>query len=152
MDWRLVPSIAVPVGLGALAGFATREGTRSEWYRQLQKPSWQPPGAAFGPVWTVLYVLMGIAFWRVWAAGAPAGPMALYALQLALNFAWSFAFFRAHSLGWALADIVALLVVLMATVVSFYRVDRTAGLMLVPYVAWVAFATALTGNLYVNNR
>lgn len=151
MNWPLTVSIALPVVLGAVAGMATGGETRGQWYASLRKPSWQPPGAVFGPVWTTLYILMGVACYRVWAAGAPTVPLFLYGLQLALNIVWSFAFFRAHNIGVALVDIVVLLATLVATAVSFYRVDPTAGLLLVPYVAWVCFATALNANLYMNN-
>ncbi len=142
-------SVAVPVLLGAASGYATRGGVQSAWYRGLDKPSWMPPGYVFGPVWTVLYVLMGIACWRVWGSGTPA--RTLYVLQLALNLAWSFLFFNAKNLEWALIDIWALLAVLIVTTRHFYAVDHTAGYLMVPYLAWVAFATALTTSLYIRN-
>lgn len=151
LDTRLLVSVAVPVGLGGVAGLMTRGATQSEWYTSLAKPSWQPPGYVFGPVWTVLYVLMGVAFWRVWKAGGGSHPMTLYAVQLGLNIAWSYLFFNAKSLSWALFDIVALLGVLLATVSSFYQVDHTAGYLLLPYLAWVTFAAALTTDIYLKN-
>ena len=151
MDWRLVASIALPVVLGSLAGYLTRGQTRGAWYTSLKKPGWMPPGYLFGPVWTVLYVLMGIAAWRVWRAGGGDQPMLLYASQLALNVAWSFLFFNAHNLQWALFDIVALLGVLTVTAFAFYKVDPVAGYLMVPYVLWVTYATALTANIYMNN-
>lgn len=150
----LAVSIAVPLGLGSLVGLSVREETSGPWYRSLNKPTWNPPGAVFGPVWAVLYVMMGVACWRVWVAGGGrllAAPLVLYAIQLALNLAWSLAFFKAHSLKWALVDILALLAVLVATVAAFHRVDSTAGLLLLPYIAWVSFATLLTASLYLRN-
>ena len=147
----LAVSIAVPVGLGALSGYATRGETQGEWYTTLKKPSWQPPKWLFGPVWTTLYILMGVAFWRVWRAGAPAGPVALFAVQLALNVAWSFVFFKKHDLTLALANILALLGLLLATVSAFYDTDRTAGLLLVPYLLWLTFASALNTRLWQLN-
>lgn len=151
MNWPLALSVALPVALGAASGFATQGETRGQWYESLRKPTWQPPRKAFGPVWTLLYILMGVACYRAWAAGAPTGALFLYGLQLALNVLWSFAFFKAHSIGLALVIIVALLAMVVATTAAFYRVDRAAGLLLVPYVAWLCLATALNVNLYVNN-
>lgn len=151
MDWTLALSIAIPVGLGSLAGYATSGESRGQWYQSLQKPSWTPPKEAFGPVWLTLYVLMGIAAWRVWKAGGGTEPMTLYATQLALNIAWSFLFFKAHSLKWALLDITALLGMLVVTTWAFYNVDHTAGYLMIPYLAWVSLATALTASLYQNN-
>lgn len=149
MDLTL--SIALPVGLGGVAGFMTSSETQGQWYQSLKKPSWTPPKSAFGPVWVTLYILMGIAAWRVWRAGGRDQPMLLYGAQLALNIAWSFLFFKAHNLQWALFDIVALLGMLIATTYSFYGVDQAAGHLMIPYVAWVSLATALTANLYINN-
>lgn len=151
IDWGLVLAVAIPLGLGAMAGFATREGPRSAWYQSLNKPSWQPPPYLFGPVWSVLYVLMGLASWRVWKSSGRTQPLILYGIQLALNVAWSFLFFNAKNLRWAVVDIVALLGVLVATTVSFYRADHVAGYLMMPYLAWVAFATALTLNVYSKN-
>lgn len=153
LQWgALLASVGIPLGLGTLSGFLTGPETSGAWYQALKKPSWQPPRAVFPVVWTVLYALMGLAAYRVWAAGGDNGlALALYALQLGLNIAWSFLFFRARNLTLALVDIVALLGVLLATVAAFYRVDPTAAYLLVPYVAWLMLATALTTYLYANN-
>lgn len=156
-----VPSMAVwmavPLGLGALTALHTRDATGSRgaegaWYRSLRKPWWTPPRAAFPVVWTALYALMGVAAHRVWAAGGGALPLGLYAVQLALNLAWSFVFFRFQKLGWALVNVLALWVAVAATTASFYGVDTTAGHMMVPYLAWVTLATALTAHIYAANR
>lgn len=151
VDWRLVASVALPVGLGFGVGFLTRDETSSPWYQSLKKPSWQPPRQVFPVVWTVLYILMGVAAYRVWAAGGRRDPMVLYGVQLALNILWSLVFFGAKSLQWSVNVIVALLAVLTATTVSFYSVDRTAGYLMLPYLAWVCLATALTLNIHMNN-
>lgn len=148
----LLLCIALPVGLGLLAGMATQADARGEWYKSLKKPPWQPPSYVFGPVWTLLYILMGVAAWRVWKAGGGKQPMILYGVQLVLNIAWSFLFFKAHNITWALFDIVALLSVLVATTSAFFRVDRTAGYLMMPYLAWVTFATALTFSVYSRNK
>ena len=149
----LAAFVAVPVGLGALTGLATAGETRGPWYMSLRKPAWQPPRSWFGPVWTALYAMMGLASWLVWTSGSPAAPAALglYAFQLALNLAWSLLFFRAKRLDWALADILALLPAIIATASAFWGIDPLAGALMVPYAAWTAFATALTATIYASN-
>ena len=147
----LLVSVAIPLAVGAIAGLATRHKVSSTWYNSLEKPSWTPPRQVFGPVWTALYILMGVACWRVWKAGGRSEPMTLYGIQLGLNLAWSLLFFNAQSLKWALFDILALLGVLVATTMSFYKVDKMAGYLMMPYLAWVAYATTLTAGLYYKN-
>lgn len=151
LDWTALIAVSVPVLLGAATGYLTRDDTKGEWYRSLRKPTWQPPSNVFAPVWTVLYVLMGVASWLVWRAGGGDHPMALYAVQLALNIAWSMLFFRAKSLSFALFDIVALWGVLLSTVLAFHKVDPMAGYLMLPYLAWVTFAAVLTATLYAKN-
>ena len=121
------------------------------WYAGLAKPAWNPPGWLFGPVWTVLYALMAVAAWRVWRRGGWARQktaLGLFILQWALNALWTPLFFGLHKPAWALVEIVILLAALLATWRAFWRVDRPAGLMLAPYAAWVAFATALNGAIW----
>lgn len=151
MDTKLVIAIAVPLGLGTLAGLMTKDEARGPWYDSLKKPSWSPPSWLFSPVWITLYVLMGIASWRVWVRGRPQDALVLYGIQLALNLVWSFVFFKAHSLRWSLINIVSLLAVIAATIASFRRVDPTAAYLMAPYFAWVAFATALNANIFLQN-
>lgn len=151
LNWKLAASIALPLGLGLGVGFLTRDETSSQWYKNLKKPEWQPPAFVFPIVWTTLYILMGIAAYRVWAAGGRRDPMVLYGVQLALNIVWSLVFFRAKSLRGALYIILALLPLIVATTASFYSVDRVAGHLMLPYVAWVSLATALTLNINMNN-
>ena len=130
--------------------FTTPPG-ESPWYAALEKPAFQPPGWLFGPVWTLLYILMGIAAWRVWRLGTDKPGvrlgLTLFAVQLLLNAAWSPVFFGAHEIVWALAILAALWAVLVATTVVFFRVDRPAGWMLVPYVLWVSFASVLNASI-----
>lgn len=132
-----------------------------DWYREIAKPSWTPPGWLFGPVWTALYAMMGIAAWLVWRrrpkqqpteAGVEARSespdprkiaLALFAIQLALNAAWSWIFFGMKSPGWAAIEISALWVAIVCTMTEFYRVSPIAGLLFVPYLGWVTFAAAL---------
>jgi len=132
----------------ASVGIFVRPGA---WYRTLEKPAWTPPDAAFGPVWTVLYVLMAIAAWRVWRAGGfgeAGGALSLYLVQIALNALWSVLFFGLHRPGWAFAEIVVLAVAITATIVAFARVDRLAAALLVPYLAWATFAAVLNGTIW----
>ena len=143
----LTLSLAACVGVGLFASLF-RPG---EWYQALARPSWTPPDWLFAPVWAVLYVAMAVAAWRVWRRGGLAGArtaLALFALQLALNAAWSWVFFGLHRIGLGLADLVLLLLVLLATTVAFFRHDRVAGWLLVPYVAWASFATALNAAIW----
>lgn len=116
------------------------------WYEQLAKPSWTPPGWIFGPVWTVLYGMMAVAAWLVWKRHGAAGarwPLLLFAVQLFLNGMWSWLFFGLEHPGAALVDIVALWMAILATTLGFWRLSRLAAALLVPYLAWVSFATAL---------
>ncbi len=117
-----------------------------EWYAGLRKPSWTPPAGVFGPVWTLLYITMGIAAWLVWRKEGWAGavvPLALFAVQLALNLAWSGIFFGLRQPGWAFLEIVLLWGAIVATMVAFFRVVPAAGWLLAPYLLWVTFAAAL---------
>ena len=146
----LLLEILALAGFFALSFAAAAVGTRftvaalGTWYAALRKPSWTPSGRAIGTVWTVLYALMAIAAWLVWReAGLAWLPLSLFVLQLVLNAAWSWLFFGRRDLKGALAEIVVLWVAILATAVSFWMVSPPAGLLLVPYLAWVAFA----GNL-----
>ena len=133
---------------GAASGLASPPG---EWYASLAKPSWNPPNWIFGPVWTVLYAVIGVAGWRLWARrGTAAGTRALqaFAVQLALNFAWTPIFFGLQRPGLALAEIVALLGAIAATIALSWRTDRAAAALLMPYMAWVSFAAALNAAIW----
>lgn len=124
------------------------------FYGQLIQPDWAPPAWLFGPVWTTLYAMMAIAAWLVWRRGgfAPnAKPLGFFAAQLALNGLWSWLFFAWHLGGLAFADIIALWVLLALTIVAFWRVSVMAGLLLVPYIAWVSFAMALNYSVWQLN-
>lgn len=119
-----------------------------EWYAGLNKPSWNPPAWLFGPAWTTLYTLMAIAAWLVWKRVGFTRALGLYFVQLILNAAWTPIFFGAHALGWALFEIVIMWIAILLTLLSFLRVQKTAGLLLVPYLAWVSFATFLNFTLW----
>jgi benzodiazapine receptor len=146
-------SAALCFGTEAVGAVLTAAGVR-EWYPTLAKPAWTPPSWVFGPVWTLLYALMAVAAWLVWRrAGLRGGrvPLGLFAAQLVLNAAWSGLFFALRNPAAALVDIVALWVLIAATVAAFARVSRTAALLLVPYLLWVTFAAALNAAIWTMN-
>lgn len=146
LQWiGLILFVAACLGAGVLGAIATTPEIDG-WYQTLAKPTWNPPDWVFGPVWTTLYVLMAIAAWLVWRPagfrGAPT-PLALFVIQLFLNIVWSWVFFGGHQPGWALAEIVVLWGVIVATTVAFFRRSQAAGWLMVPYLAWVSFASVL---------
>ncbi|WP_422035333.1 TspO/MBR family protein [Reyranella sp.] len=137
--------VGICLAIGGLGGAVTASSV-SEWYPTLNKPSFNPPNWVFGPVWTTLYVMMGIAAWRVWRSAdrdTARGPLALFALQLAVNLGWSIAFFGLRDPGLAVVVILVLDLLVLATALMFRRIDGLAALLLVPYLAWIAFATIL---------
>lgn len=137
---------------GAIGGVASARA--SAFYAQLDRPDWAPPGWLFGPVWTVLYVMMGIAVWLVWRARGWSGArtaLVLFLAQLACNALWTWLFFAWRLGGLALADIVVLAVLIIATMVAFARIRVGAAVLLVPYLLWVIFATALTTAVWRRN-
>jgi tryptophan-rich sensory protein len=152
---KLVLAVVAPLAVGALSGFATAQGVR-DWYPELTKPWFNPPAWVFGPVWTVLYLLMGVAAYLVWRKGIeqPGVKLALllFLAQLALNAAWSFLFFGMRKPGLAFAEILLLWLLIAATLVAFYARSRVAGLLLVPYLGWVGFAAFLNHALWRLNR
>ena len=142
--------LALVFSASATAVFIADNG----WYAGLAKPAWNPPGWLFGPVWTVLYAMMAVAAWRVWLQGGwtqQKKPLGLFLLQWALNALWTPLFFGLHRPGWALAEILVLLVAILATMRAFWRIDRTANLLLVPYAAWVGFASVLNWTIWRMN-
>lgn len=157
---RTVPSAVPPwlglvlwIGLCATAGGlgAIASVEAPAFYAALVKPSWAPPPQVFGPVWTLLYLSMAVAAWLVWRERGWArarGALGLFVLQLALNALWSWLFFAWHRGALALADIVVLALLIVATLAAFARIRRLAAWLLVPYLAWVAFATALNYSVW----
>jgi len=154
---------SLPIQLAVLVVFlvvtfgAAAVGARfqpGEWYTQLVKPGFTPPNWVFGPVWTLLYLSMGVAAWLVWRqSGWQVARWALttYAIQLVLNALWSFLFFGKHLIGAALADITVLLSAIIVTTILFWRITPPAGWLMVPYVLWVAFASALNYRFWILN-
>ena len=148
MRRSLLLFLLLVVGGGLIIGYVTAPG---EWYAQLAKPGFNPPSWVFGPVWTVLYILIAIAGWRIWRV-EPAGPaMKLWWAQLALNFLWSPAFFAVHRIDIAYGIILALLAAILAFIALAVRRDRPAALLFVPYAAWVGFASVLNGAILLLN-
>jgi len=147
-------SIALTMAVSAIGGLATPRALDS-WYAGLNKPSFNPPNWIFAPVWTTLYILMAIAAWRIYLgpeSRSRRAALALYALQLALNLAWPLIFFGLGSPFLALLELALLLMAIVGTAVSFGRLDRPAGLLLVPYALWSAFAFVLNLEIWRLNR
>lgn len=143
----IVPAVfvLVPVLAGAAVGLSIKSSVG--WYQSIPKPSWAPPKELFGPVWTLLYAAMGLAAWLAWRAGAPSEIMTLFVVQLLLNLAWSPVFFVWKDPEMALAVILVLLGAIAYLAVEFYHVSKLAGALLLPYVAWVAYASALNAAI-----
>jgi tryptophan-rich sensory protein len=138
----------IVVGGGLIIGAVTRPG---EWYAGLEKPWFNPPNWLFAPVWTTLYILIGVAGWRIWRLERSGPAMKLWWAQLALNFVWSPVFFGAHQIGLALLVIVLLFAMTIAFMRSAARLDKIAVWLFAPYALWVAFAAALNGALFFLN-
>jgi len=135
---------------GALGAIASVDAP--SFYAQLSKPSWAPPAWVFGPVWSVLYALMGVAAWLVWRSpGSKRVALALFGAQLAANALWSWLFFAWHRGALASVEVLVLLALIAATVMAFWRSSRLAALLLVPYLLWVSFASMLTWAIWQGN-
>ena len=147
VGWLVVSFAASAVG--AVASIQAKS-----FYSHLAQPAWAPPAGIFGPVWTVLYALMGIAAWLVWRSGGfrpNRKALTLFLLQLAFNSLWSWLFFAWHRGAWALADVLVLWILIVAALVSFWRVRPVAGALLIPYLLWVSFASALNYSVWQLN-
>jgi len=146
VGWLLVSFAAAWIGSRYMPG---------AWYASLAKPAWTPPNALFGPVWTVLYVCMGVAAWLVWKRsgfGGAGAALALFVVQLVLNALWSYVFFGLHRISAAFLDIVVLWAVILVVTVLFWRKVRMAGVLMLPYLIWVGFASCLNFALWQMNR
>lgn len=155
MRWiELLLWIALCFAVAGMGGSWTA-GEVKGWYRTLTMPSFAPPNWVFGLVWSVLYTLMAVAAWHVWLA-TPAQvrtwALVLFLLQLALNLAWSWIFFRQHAIGFALVEVAVLWVAIGATTLAFSRISPLAAWLMVPYLAWVAFAAALNATFWRLNH
>lgn len=152
---KLFISVAIPLLVGFTSSFFTREGVDS-WYRQIHRPEWNPPDYIFAPVWTTLYILMGVALYLIWISPATNSQktkaVTFYALQLVLNFFWSYIFFSLHETGWALVEIGVLWIFILLTIFSFAAINKKAAWLLVPYISWVSFAAILNYTIWTLNK
>ena len=150
-----VVALLAAVGLCFLTAWIGSRFSPGEWYSQLQKPSWTPPGYLFGPVWSLLYLSMGAAAWLVWRKAGLAGAwpaLALFVFQLVLNGMWSWIFFGLHEPGLAFAEILVLWGMILVTMIAFWQKSAPAGMLLLPYLAWVSFAAILNFSIWQMNR
>lgn len=144
-SFGLIGWLVVAFSAAGLGGIASANA--SEFYRDLARPSWSPPGWLFGPVWTALYIMMGVSAWLVWRARGFAGArreLALFIGQLAVNALWTWLFFVWCLGGIAFVEILVLAFLIITNIFMFYRISKLAGILLVPYLAWVLFACTLT--------
>jgi translocator protein len=152
---RLLICVGTVLLASAIGSFATVRAIPS-WYKGLAKPSFNPPNWLFGPAWTVLYLLMAVAAWLVWKHGLGATgvklALAVFLGQLVLNALWSILFFGLRSPLAGMVDIVAMWPAILATIVLFFRVSVIAGILLLPYIAWVSFAAVLNAAILRLNR
>lgn len=151
---KFIISIFTPLIVGGLSGFFTTNSIAG-WYTTLQKPSFNPPNWIFGPVWTLLYIMMGIALFVIWKSEAESvlkkQALVLFAAQLAVNFCWSLLFFYCESPAWALLDIIVMWLLILMTIFSFGKISSFAAWMLVPYISWVSFAMLLNFAIWRMN-
>ena len=161
--FKLVIAISVSLGAGVIGSFFTAPAVQSDWYVELIKPDLSPPAWVFGPAWTLLFILMGVAVWLVWKRGfgktRVKRALIFFDIQLVLNVLWSIIFFGLTSLtingfnniGIALIEIVFLWLAILATIIAFYKISKLAAWLLLPYILWVSFATYLNYAIWVLN-
>lgn len=150
---KLLLSLLITLAVGSIAGIATASSIGT-WYAALNKPFFNPPNWIFAPVWTTLYIFMGIALFLIWRL--PASParnkaLPIFYAQLALNFAWSFIFFNFHQTGAAFAEILLMWAAIVITIRHFYALQKAAAWLLVPYLLWVSFASVLNFSIWQLN-
>ena len=150
---KLIISILLPMVVGGLSGFLTANSI-NDWYVTLNQPSFNPPNWVFGPVWTTLYLIMGISLFRIWRLPATEErnqAIKIFALQMTLNFFWSLIFFKWHLIGLALVEIILMWLLIAAMIHHFRKLDAAAGYMNIPYLLWVSFASVLNGAYFILN-
>jgi benzodiazapine receptor len=151
----LIGWVALSNAAGLIGALATSRA--GDFYRTLERPEWGPPSWLFGPVWTLLYVLMGVAAWLVWKAPDAQEArhrrqaLALFVAQLVVNALWSWIFFAWREGALAFVEIIVLALMIVATIAAFHRISRRAAWLLIPYLAWVLFATVLTYSIWRRN-
>jgi benzodiazapine receptor len=153
---KLIVSIAVPFLVGLAGTVFTTADSLGNWYANLNKPPFNPPNWIFGPVWTTLYIMMGISAFLVWQKGCDKKPVRValvcFIVQLTLNAIWTPLFFGLHYPLLGLADIILLLFAVIVTVFYFFKISAPAALLLIPYLLWISFATVLNAAIYLLNR
>jgi benzodiazapine receptor len=153
---QLIICILIPLLTGGIAGFITRnEMVNSGWFDLLNKPSFNPPDAVFGPVWTILYLLMGISLYMIWDSAANdhrKKALLVFGLQLFLNFCWSILFFYLHMVFGSVINILVLWICIIWMIISFKRIKPVAGYLQLPYLAWVSFASVLDISIFIINN
>jgi translocator protein len=151
---KLIISIALPLLVGAVSGFFTSSGVTG-WYANANKPWFNPPNWIFAPVWTLLYIMMGIALFIVWKAETKSATrqsaLIFFAAQLTLNFFWSFIFFKLQLTGWAFIEIITMWIMILLTILWFGKISNAAAWLLVPYISWVSFASVLNYAIWKLN-
>lgn len=150
---KLLVSILLPLAVGGLSGMYTSQAV-PEWFATLNRPSFSPPNWLFGPVWTILYTLMGISLFLIWKQNSSRErnlAILIFLLQLTLNFFWSFIFFFLNRIGMALIEIILLWINILIMIVLFYKIKPIAACLNIPYLLWVSFATALNTAYFILN-
>ena len=151
--FKLASSVILSLLIGGISGIAT-SGEINGWYMCLNKPTFNPPNWVFGPVWTILYILMGVSFFLIWnlpPSKNRSKAMLIFMTQMTLNFFWSFLFFKFKVMGWAFVEIVILWLLIIWTISLFYKLKKSAGLLNVPYLLWVTFASTLNLAYFLLN-
>jgi benzodiazapine receptor len=150
---KLLLCIIIPLAIGAVSGVATASSIDT-WYVNIEKPSFNPPNYLFGPVWTTLYVLMGISFFMIIQAKKSelkTKAITIFCIQLFLNFWWSFIFFKFQLLGLAFIEIILIWLSIAAMIILFFEINKTAALLQIPYLLWVSYASVLNGTIWLLN-
>lgn len=145
----LIVCLTIPLSVGGISAFATASSVKT-WFVTLQKPSFNPPNRLFAPVWTVLYILMGVSLYLIWQlppAEMRTNAITIFAIQLLLNFAWSFIFFYFRKITPALIDIILLWIAIIGMITVFFQLSPVAAYLQIPYLLWVSFATVLNGAI-----
>lgn len=151
LGFKILICVTLCLTAGITSGLSSN-GEIANWYTTIHKPNWNPPNWLFGPVWTILYILMGVALALVWHVGKEnKTAITLFIVQFALNLCWSFIFFGLHQIGFAFAEIMIMWSLIVATIIAFSKLNKTAAWLLVPYVSWVSFAAILNGTIWYLN-
>jgi len=150
---KIIVCAVLCLALGTASGFSTIDSI-TNWYQFLDKPAFNPPNWIFGPVWTLLYLMMGVAVALIWHTPHANQKRALFlfAFQFALNLGWSFLFFNLHVLGIAFVEIIAMLIAIVFTIIEFYKINRKAAIIMIPYLCWVSFASLLNLSIWLLNK